>query len=380
MEKISMNKKLCIFPSDPIIDYYNKGEIKERYFNPKNIFDEIDIISLADIEIEEEKVKKLVGTAKLKIHAIGKSSNRNRNQDLSKILQLVKELKPDVIRSYNSLLSGWYAASCAKELKIPFFLSLHTQYDHMRKIAKKESIKKFLALKYTEKKIEPFVLENADKITIVYQIIESYVKKHTIKKPEVLYNKIDFERFSSGKKINDISTPMIISVGRLIEPKNHQCLIHAMKNVNANLLIIGDGALYDKLTKLIEKLDLKQKISIMRSVPNEKIQDYYKSAEIFALAYDTKLEGIPIPIIESMASGLPVLIPYSENNSAGELGDAVMYSENNPKSFSENINKLLHESEQREKMSQKGIKKAMEFDSNIIEKRESEIYLELMSK
>ena len=57
----------------------------------------------------------------------------------------------------------------------------------------------------------------------------------------VLYNKIDLERFSNAKKIDSLPQPLIISVGRLIEPKNHQCMIHAMQSINANLLIIGDG-------------------------------------------------------------------------------------------------------------------------------------------
>jgi len=32
--------KLCVFPNDPILSYYEKGEIKNRYFNPRNLFDE----------------------------------------------------------------------------------------------------------------------------------------------------------------------------------------------------------------------------------------------------------------------------------------------------------------------------------------------------
>jgi len=374
-----MTRKLCIFPSDPIIDYYNKGEIKERYFNPNNLFEQIDIISLADKEIEEAKIKKIAGTAKLKIHTVGKITNRNRKKNLEKIIKLVEELQPDVIRSYNSLLSGWYAASCAKKLKIPFYLSLHTQYDHMRKIARKESLKKFLALKYTEKFIEPFVLQNANKITIVYKIIEAYVKKHTNTKAEILYNKIELERFSDAVKMDSLPEPLIISVGRLIEPKNHQCLINAMQNVNANLLIVGDGILYENLNKLIDKLGLKEKITIKKSIPNNKIQDFYKSSKIFALAYDTKLEGIPIPVMEAMASGIPVIIPFSDNNTEGELGKSVIYSENTPESFSKNINNLLQDDKKQREMTEKSLEKAKDFDSKFLENREAEIYLELIS-
>ena len=38
-----MPKKICIFPSDPHQAYFYKGEIKERYYNPENTFDEIHI-------------------------------------------------------------------------------------------------------------------------------------------------------------------------------------------------------------------------------------------------------------------------------------------------------------------------------------------------
>ena len=374
-----MTKKLCIFPTDPIIDYYKKGEIKQNYFNPKNIFDKIDIISLTDKEIEEEKVKNLAGTAILKIHTVGKIGNRDRKKELENIIKLVNEINPDVIRSYNSLLSGWFGASCAKKLKIPFYLSLHTQYDHMRKIARKESLKKYLALKYTEKFVEPYVLQSANKITIVYKIIESYVKKHTNTNPEILYNKIDLERFSNAKKIDSLPQPLIISVGRLIEPKNHQCMIHAMQKINANLLIIGDGILYKKLDKLIDKLGLRDKIIIEKSVNNNQIQNYYKSAKIFALAYDTNLEGIPIPVMEAMASSLPIIIPFSDNNTKGELGKSVIYSENTAESFSKNINNLLQNDEKQRMMAEKSLEKANEFDSKNLENREAEIYLELIS-
>jgi glycosyltransferase involved in cell wall biosynthesis len=374
-----VTKKLCIFPTDPIIDYYKKGEIKQNYFNPKNIFDKIDIISLTDKEIEEEKVKNLAGTAILKIHTVGKIGNRDRKKELENIIKLVNEINPDVIRSYNSLLSGWFGASCAKKLKIPFYLSLHTQYDHMRKIARKESLKKYLALKYTEKFVEPYVLQSANKITIVYKIIESYVKKHTNTNPEILYNKIDLERFSNAKKIDSLPQPLIISVGRLIEPKNHQCMIHAMQKINANLLIIGDGILYKKLDKLIDKLGLRDKIIIEKSVNNNQIQNYYKSAKIFALAYDTNLEGIPIPVMEAMASSLPIIIPFSDNNTKGELGKSVIYSENTAESFSKNINNLLQNDEKQRMMAEKSLEKANEFDSKNLENREAEIYLELIS-
>ncbi|MDB4348672.1 glycosyltransferase, partial [bacterium] len=168
--------KLCIFPNDPLQAYFDKGEIKERYYNPNNFFDEVHIISLIDKDIEESKVKVTVGTAKLKIHSVGKINIKNKNKNLERIIELVKKINPDIIRAYNPFVEGWLAAKCAKKLNIPFYLSLHTQYDYNRKLVKKRNLKKYFVLKYTEKFIEPFVLQNANKITIVFKVIESYVK------------------------------------------------------------------------------------------------------------------------------------------------------------------------------------------------------------
>ncbi len=372
--------KLCIFPNDPIISYYEKGEIKERYYNPHNFFDEVHIISFIEKDIEESKVQMLVGNAKLKIHCVGKINLKNRSKYVKRVLELVRTINPDVIRAYNPLLEGWFAAKCSSELRIPLFLSLHTQYDHNRELMKKSNLKKYLALKYTEKFVEPFVLKTAQKITIVYRIIEPYVIKHGGKNPELLYNRINYEQFSSAVPINSLKTPLIISVGSLIEAKNHQCIIKAMKEIDAHCLIIGNGNLYDKLMSLIEKENLTGKVTIKRSVPNNEIQNYYKSAKVFALAYDTDLEGLPMPVIESMATGLPVVIPFPKKEYSDGLEGIALFSEREPSSFAENINRILHDSDLQNELSLKSLKKSKNFDNSIIEKREAEIYSQLVRK
>ena len=372
--------KLCIFPNDPIIAYYNKGEIKERYFNPDNFFDEVHIISFSDEEVEESKVQKIVGDAKLKIHKVGKINIKNRKKETSKILQLVKQISPNVIRSYNPLVQGWIAAYIAKELKIPFYVSLHTQYDHNRRLARKSNLKKFLALKYTEKFIEPFVLKNADKITIVFKIIEPYVNKHCKIKPELLHNRIEYERFVNAVPIQSLPNPLVISVGSLIEEKYPQCIIQAIEKIDANCLIIGNGPLHDELINMIKKNNLELKVAIKKSVPNSEIQNYYKSATVFALAYDPELEGIPMPIMEAMASGLPVIIPFPKKEFSEGLENNVVFTERNPENFAKAIKQVLDDDGLRKELVQKSLEKAKEFDSVVLEKREAEIYKEIITQ
>lgn len=373
-------QKLCVFPNDPIRAYYEKGEIKNRYFNPENIFDEIHVISFIEKDVEESKVQTLVGNSKLKIHSVGNINLKNRKKYQKKILDLVQKINPDVVRAYNPLLEGWFAATCANELKIPFYLSLHTQFDYNRKLAKKNNLKKYLALKYTEKFIEPFVLKNADKITIVFKIIEPYVNKHCKIKPELLHNRIEYERFVNAVPIQSLPNPLVISVGSLIEEKYPQCIIQAIEKIDANCLIIGNGPLHDELINMIKKNNLELKVAIKKSVPNSEIQNYYKSATVFALAYNPELEGIPMPIMEAMASGLPVIIPFPKKEFSEGLENNVVFTERNPENFAKAIKKVLDDDGLRKELVQKSLEKAKEFDSVVLEKRGAEIYKEIITQ
>ena len=376
MDSKTRFKKLCVFANDPIRAYFEKGEIKEKYFNPNNFFDEIHIISFTDSDIEVKKVQKIAGNAKLVIHSVGEVDIIKRKKYLPKILDLIREISPDVIRTYNTLIQGWFAAQISKELKIPLFVSLHTQYDYNRKLVKKKNLKKFVALKYLEKFIEPFILKNADKITIVYKIIEPYVLKHISTKPELLYNKIDCEKFYNAQKINTLPKPLILTVGNLIESKNHKLLVESMQFIDANLLIIGKGKLNDFLQKKIKSMNLQSKITILESIPHEDIPSYYKTANVFALAYDPQQEGLPMPVMEAMAAGTPVVVPESEDSR--ELRDSIIFAENTVKSFTKKINELLTNKINVDELSMKSKEIAQRFDIRKLEKREAEIYEELI--
>jgi len=372
--------KLCIFPNDPLIAYYEKGEIKEGYFNPGNFFEEIHCISNSVEDVEVKKVQKLAGNAKFFIHCIGKINLKNYKKSFSEVVKLVEKINPDILRAYNPYIEGWLATKCSIELNIPLIVSLHTQYDLRKEKTEKFNLKKYFALKASEKYIEPYVIKNATKIIIIYDIIKSYVKKFTDKEPETLYNKVNQNLFypNINKKIK--SKPQIISVGNLIEEKNHQCIIEAMKDIDAKLTIIGKGELQEKLTILIQKYSLEEKIEIISSIPHEKIAEYYRKADIFTLAYNPKVESIPMPVMEAMSCGLPVVIPKSPEGFSTSLEKFAITAERNPESFRNKINFILNNKEELRKFVEKSIEKSKDFDAVKIEKREIEIYQETIKK
>jgi len=374
--------KLCVFPNDPLIAYHNKGEIKPRYFNPKNIFDEIHVISLFDSDIEEDKVKMVAGEAKFKIHTVGKVNLLNRKSKKKKIIELIKKINPDIIRAYNPLLQGWMAAQIKKELGIPLVISLHGDYDRDRRYFAKKNKKyvEYLKLLYSKNTLESESLENADQVIIIYEFLRKYAKSRGAKNINLIHNRIDLTQFveKTQPAFNEVK-PIIICVGRLIKEKNQECLIRAIQDLDVILIIIGDGVEYEYLEKLVKELNVNHKVRFERSIPHEKIQNYYAAADIFALPI--KYGGFAIPAIEAAASGLPVILPKQEFDSNPDIiSDFALLVENNPESFKKAISNVLENSELNEKLVQKGKEIANKINSNVMEEKEKTLYLKLLGK
>ena len=374
--------KICVFPNDPLKTYYEKGEIKERYFNPKNIFDEVHIISLFDEEIEEEKVKMVAGKAIFKIHAVGKVTLINKNQKKKEIIKLIKKINPNIIRSFNPLLQGWIATKVKQELNIPLIISLHGDYDRdLRYQTKKNhNYKKYFKLQLTKIILEKYSLSNADEVIIIYNFIRNYAKKMGAKNINLIYNKVNLSQFSPNLKLdNKESIPIIICVGRLIKEKNQECLINAIKDLDVKLLLIGNGTEYNYLKKLVKSLNIENKVQFETSIQHENIASYYNKSDIFALPI--KYGGFAIPALEAAASGIPVILPKQKFDPNPDLiKDFALLIDNNPESFKKAIQKVLSEKSLRDNLINKGLNVTKEISSDVIEEKEKKLYLKLLDK
>ena len=375
-------KKICVFPNDPLKSYFKKGEIKPRYFNPKNIFDEVHVISLFDDDIEEEKVKTVAGDALFKIHVVGKVNLLNKNSKRKGIINLIKKINPHVLRSYNPLLQGWVAAQVKKELGIPLVISLHGDYDRDRRyFAKKnKDYKTYFKLLYSKRTLEPFSLKNADEVIIIYEFLREYAKKMGAKSINLIHNRIDLSQFMTKvKPAFKEEKPVIICVGRLIKEKNQECIIQAIRDLDVILVVIGDGVEYENLVKLTNDLGIQDKVRFERSIPHDRIQEYYAAADLFALPI--KYGGFAIPSIEAAASGLPVILPIQEFDSKPDIiSEYAKMVENNPESFKKAISDVLSDSNLRSRLIENGLKISQQINSDVMEEKEKELYLNLFEK
>lgn len=376
------NLRLCVFPNDPLLAYYEKGEIKEGYFNPKNLFDEIHVISMFSSDVKEEKVKIVAGNATLKIHVVGKVNLLNKNSKKNKIIELIQQIQPDILRAYNPLLQGWMAAQVKKKLSIPLVISLHGDYDRDNRYfaRKNKDYKTYLKLLYSRITLEPYSLKNADEVIIIYDFIRNYAKKMGAKSINLIYNKINLSQFNPQVKPAFKETkPVVICVGRLIKEKNQECLIKAIKDLDVILLIIGNGLEYERLVNLSKDLGVRDKVRFETSIPNEKIQEFYAASTIFALPI--KYGGFAIPALEAAASGLPVILPKQEFDPDPDIiKDFALLVKNNPDSFKEAILKVISDDNLRQKMIKNGLDITKKINSDIMEEKEKDLYLKLLKK
>ncbi|MER3570478.1 MAG: hypothetical protein C4348_02685 [Patescibacteria group bacterium] len=118
-----------------------------------------------------------------------------------------------------------------------------------------------------------------------------------------------FEKFDE-KKIENLRKgygDFVLFVGRLSYYKGVQYLIEAMKNVEANLVIIGEGPKKKELELKIRNLGLEKKVFFFPFQSEEDLINFYYACSVFVLPSIFKSEAFGLVLIEAMACGKPVI-------------------------------------------------------------------------
>lgn len=373
--------RLCILLSDPIEDTLKKGEVKLRYFNPRNIFDEIHILNPSWNKIELESIKLMVGNAKVTVYPIGKINIANLHRRKKFVLGLVRSINPNVIRSYNPLIQGWLAAYCSKNLKIPFYLSLHADYENEIELEYKNSKQriKYLKLLFTRILTQKKSISSADVVTCAYKSLIPYAKNSGAKRIEVVYNRVSLEQFNRDAiPALELDKPIILNVGNFRKIKNQECLIHAVKDLDVFLVLIGRGELLSKMQSLVRELSIEKKVIFIESVEHSKIQNYYTSALIQAVPI--KGSGIPIPVLEGLAAGCITVIAEPNRDKDEPIDNFVTYVKNDPQSFRSAFLEILKNTSKYKTKTLAAKEVLVNICSEAMEQKEYELYQHLMYK
>ena len=287
-----------------------------------------------------------------------------------RLYKLFKKEKPDVIHTHLYIMP--YAVVAAIFAKVP--VRVHTIHN----IAKKEVGKlrrKIYILFYKYCKVIPISISPLVKKSI----IEEY--KFSENQVPMIYNGIDLKKCIQKKEYCEKNGKIsILHIGRFSEQKNHLGLIESFKIVhddfpNTVLKLIGSGDLEKVVRDKVKELNLEDCVEFLGLKAN--VYPYLNEADIFVLP--SLWEGMPITLIEAMATGLPIVatgvggVPdMIEHNVTGLLVDKQNIN------IAKALNRLIKNSELRAEIGQAARIASVRFSAQEMKAQYAQLYKTLV--
>jgi len=247
--------------------------------------------------------------------------------------RLQKEMNYSVIDSHFAFPDGYAATWIAKRLRVPCTITIRgTEVPHS-----KTNKKRWLIT----------ALSRADRIFSVADFLKRHVVSLGVdaEKIVVVGNGVDEKKFyplekQDMKKKLDIvnSSPVIVSVGGLVERKGFHLVIQILPELIKNFpnlvyLVVGgasaEGNWESHLKKMVADLNLEKHVKFLGPRPPEELKEILSAADLFVLA--TRNEGWANVFLEAMACGLPVVTTKVGGNAEvvthSDLGLLVPYKD-----------------------------------------------------
>lgn len=236
------------------------------------------------------------------------------------------------------------------------------------------------------RKLKVRCLKNAKYITVVSRHLKAEVQKlYPTENIDIISMGCKTENFGKQFAVPDYfnqgDQKVVLFVGRLAEKKGVTYLIEAMKQIDAKLVIVGDGPLRESLE--VQAKEQGDKISFLGAKTHEELKTIYASADLFVApsvtAKDGDQEGFGLVMLEAMASGLPIVASDSGGISDlihdGENGYLV--EERDADGLAEKINLLLKDKLKYSLISEIATKSAEKYDYHSLAQKYNEILRKL---
>jgi glycosyltransferase involved in cell wall biosynthesis len=214
--------------------------------------------------------------------------------------------------------------------------------------------KKIIAVSHSTKKdiLKFFPEIKEEKIRVIYHGFDQELFQKEI--PDEKTKGINAKYNILASPANGQDTKYILYAGAIQPRKNLGVLIEAfelIKEENPKLKLIlagGKAWLWEEIFKKTEKSEFSKDIIITGTIPFEDLAVLYRKASVFV--FPSLYEGFGIPVLEAMASGIPVV--SAKNSSLSEVGDdaAKYFDSSSPQDLRNKILNVLNNEEERSRM------------------------------
>ena len=282
----------------------------------------------------------------------------------------IQKTQPDVVIAF--MVSVYTVTLLAlMGVDIPVISSVRNDpaYSNLRKkITRKILLPRSAHVVVQTQQIKEFFSKNIQKMTtVIYNPVNELVFEVKVERLKVKEDGLkvkDREEVKGEERLN-----RIISVGRLYPQKDQKMMIEAFAKVSEKhpdwkLVIFGEGPERGALELLVERLKVKDKVSLPGRSGN--IIDELNKSKIFCLS--SVYEGMSNALVEAICVGLPIvttkvsgteeLIKNGENGFIVNIGDK--------ESMAKALTKIIEDENLQKQFSEKNKAQAIKFETNAI--------------
>jgi glycosyltransferase involved in cell wall biosynthesis len=265
---------------------------------------------------------------------------------IRRIRELAAQAGADVVHAHG-YKADLYVYFALRGSNLPLVSTCHTWYNHDPK-------DRFFGV------VDRFVLRSYGNIVAVSEGVREDLLKAGVRanKISIIRNGIDLRTFDRASGVVKYELgwseyPLIGLVGRLSEEKGVDIFLTAAARVlnqlpDAKFVVIGDGPDRAKLEALIDELGIRASVRMLGR--RDDMPAVYASLDL--MVSSSRREGLPIAILEGMASRLPLIAtPVGAVPTVvldGRTG--VMVSAEAPESLATEIIRLLRDNSLRERL------------------------------
>jgi glycosyltransferase involved in cell wall biosynthesis len=227
----------------------------------------------------------------------------------SRLNELVKAIKPDVVHIQSHINIGHHAALASGQNRIRLVATSHIDAQSLVENT-------ILAPKFVKNFLTNLLLQDAARVFKVADVISAPTKRAS----QMLESSVTGLRvlpISGGVNVdlfNTLPDPVqadhkLLYVGRLDREKHVYVLLEAIaklpKSVEVSLEIVGSGSQAHELTKLVSELGITDKVHLAGELSDSELMEKLGESSVFVMPSIQELQSMAT--LEAMAAGRPII-------------------------------------------------------------------------